>query len=222
MNSLLLQKNKSTVIDDIISNFTTFLIVIIAIISLMYTIFLPFNIDGTSMLPTLNNGDIALVCKLIEPKKGDITVIDTGKDLEKDGQTYKHYIIKRVIATEGEKVAFLKEDNKITLCIDSGNGFKKINEDYINEEMAQNSLSLFSTVKICSNESELNDKSITVPNNSVFVLGDNRNVSLDSRKYGCFEITNLLGKVIANYEKDSFWHNLFSLFYKSENTTNTI
>ena len=78
MNSLLLQKNKSTVIDDIISNFTTFLIVIIAIISLMYTIFLPFNIDGTSMLPTLNNGDIALVCKLIAPKKGDITVIDTG------------------------------------------------------------------------------------------------------------------------------------------------
>ena len=142
--------------------------------------------------------------------------------MEKDGQTYKHYIIKRVIATEGEKVAFLKEDNKITLCIDSGNGFKKINEDYINEEMAQNSLSLFSTVKICSNESELNDKSITVPNNSVFVLGDNRNVSLDSRKYGCFEITNLLGKVIANYEKDSFWHNLFSLFYKSENTTNII
>ena len=224
MNSLLGKTdNKSfDVIDNIVSGLLNFLIIVISILALMYVLFIPFNIDGSSMLPSLNNGDMALVSKLTQPNKSDIVVVDTGKDYKKDGQSFKHYIIKRVVASENEKVAFLKEDGVINLYIDSGSGFKKVEEDYINEKMELSSSSLFTAVDICSTKEEMSQKNITVPENSVFVLGDNRNVSLDSRRYGCFEITSIVGTVIANFNQEDFWFGFFSLFYKSENTTNNI
>lgn len=81
-------------------------------------------------------------------------------------------VIKRVIATAGDCVVI--EDNVLTI-----NGVV-IEEDYLYEPM------------------DTADLELIVPDNSVFVLGDNRNVSDDSREFGCINIADVVGKVILN------------------------
>lgn len=81
--------------------------------------------------------------------------------------------IKRVIGVSGDTVKIIKGTNEIYV-----NG-KLIREDYLNE---------LTTYE--------NDIFIKVPKGHLFVMGDNRNHSIDSREIGCINICNVDGKVI--------------------------
>lgn len=112
------------------------------------------GIFGSSMLPTLVHGDKAIVSSLFyTPSYGDIVIIQ--KDSFDDDP-----IVKRVIATEGQTVDIDFEEGIV--YVDG----VALEEDYVNS---------LTTTPIDFTEA------VTVPENCVFVLGDNRNASNDSR-----------------------------------------
>lgn len=132
-------------------------IAFIAAALIMTFVFRTVSVSGESMFPTLNNKDRLLVEKVSyyfrEPKIGDVVVI-------KYPANPKVQYIKRIVAVGGDNVKI--DDNKLFI-----NG-KAVDEPYINEEMNQ----------------PINDKfknGVEVPKDTIFVMGDNRNHSKDSR-----------------------------------------
>lgn len=131
------------------------------------------DVIGTSMFPTLNNGDKMLVSDLFyTPKDGDIVVF------KKDEYDSQKALVKRVIATEGQEVNIDFDTGEI--WIDG----VLLDEPYI-AELTHNKLDFIGPK--------------TVPEGCVFVMGDNRNMSTDSRKteIGMVDSRLILGKVYA-------------------------
>ena len=129
------------------------------------------GIKGSSMVPTFHNADSVIISNLFyQPKYGDVVVLRK--------QTFqKEPIIKRVIATEGQTVDI--DFNAGVVYVDG----KALNEPYI-AEATHNRIDF--------------DGKITVPENCVFVMGDNRNDSTDSRcsLIGCVDERYIMGKVL--------------------------
>jgi signal peptidase I len=165
-------------------------IVIAVLIALFIRAFVvqAFKIPSGSMEPTLLVGDHIFVNKFIygvkipfmekkvfqfkKPKRGDIIVFIYPKDRSKD-------FIKRVIGTEGEKVEIHR--NKI----------------YINDKLINDPWGHFDEKK----DSIIMEKygPEIVPQNSLFVLGDNRDNSQDSRFWGFVNINAVKGNAFIIY-----------------------
>ncbi len=153
---------------EIIENIIISLLVITIIILFSFRTVL---VDGSSMLPTLHDQERLIITNLFyNVEKGDIVVVDKNN-------AYKEPLIKRVIATEGDK---------IKIEYSTGNVYvndKLLNEDYIYEKI---------------NIQNIPDLEVTVAKDCVFVMGDNRNNSGDSRdsSIGLINKKNLLGKAV--------------------------
>lgn len=138
--------------------------------------FAPIVVDGESMMPTLENGDRMIVNKIGyeigEPDRFDIVVFHA--DEEKD-------FIKRVIGVPGDHVAY--EDDQLYI-----NG-EPTEEPYL-EELRENTegnlTEDFTLEDITMGKSE-------IPEGYVFVLGDNRRASKDSRYIGLVPIDEIVG-----------------------------
>ncbi len=133
-----------------------------------------FKIPSGSMLPTLLVGDHLLVNKFIyrfrDPRRGDIVVFKFPQDRKTD-------FIKRVVAVEGEKVEL--KDRKV--YIDG----RPIDEPYA---FYENPASL---------DAEYGPT--VVPPGKVFVMGDNRDNSYDSRFWGPVDRKDVVGKAMIIY-----------------------
>lgn len=134
------------------------------------------SVDGDSMLPTLHNGDMLLLRSIgYTPEQGDIVV------LTKDFAGYTDQpIVKRVIAVGGQTVRIDYEESKV--YVDG----VALDEPYINESI------------MIRPGGSLTIEELTVPEGSVFVMGDNRNHSSDSRHYELGAIDNryILGEAV--------------------------
>lgn len=129
------------------------------------------DVKGSSMHPTLEDGDKMIVSDVLyEPKDGDIVVF------KKDEYDPDKALVKRVIATEGQEINIDFENS--TVYVDD----IPLEEDYI-AELTKTQLDFIGPQK--------------VPENCVFVMGDNRNMSTDSRKdeIGFVDKRLILGKV---------------------------
>ena len=146
-------------------------------ILLIFTFFTRLTVvEGDSMDYTLQNGQRLLISDLFyTPKTGDIVVIQSN---ELPGELAGKAIVKRVIATEGETVV-IKWDG-VYVYDAEGNGGKLDELDG----------SLGYTVVPCTYA----PYSITVGEGEVFVMGDNRPISLDSRAFGCVDARAIIGK----------------------------
>lgn len=140
------------------------------------------GVNGESMLPTLRHGDyLALQSNVImgDLKYGDIIV--ARKLSFEDGEP----IVKRVIATEGQTVNIREENGVIAVYVDG----VRLDEPYINEPMQ-----FISYAQLYGPEGY----TLTVDEDCVFVMGDNRNHSSDSRvaSIGEIKLDQVLGKVL--------------------------
>ncbi len=114
------------------------------------------GVDGNSMYPTLHHKDMLLLQSIgYEPRQGDVVVLTKAFDTVTDP------IVKRVIAVGGQTVEI--DYGAGTVAVDG----EVLDEPYINEAMIEPYYE--------------NLTSLTVPEGSIFVMGDNRNHSSDSR-----------------------------------------
>ncbi|MBR6533563.1 MAG: signal peptidase I [Clostridia bacterium] len=137
-------------------------VALITVIILFGFVFRVAIISGNSMLNTLKGGEFVVMTNLFyEPKRGDIVVVSRNTfNSAEDITEGKGPIIKRVIATENQTVDI--DFQKGIVYVDG----VALKEDYISTPTTQ--------------KRDV-DFPVTVPKGHIFVLGDNREVSLDSR-----------------------------------------
>jgi len=137
----------------------------------------PNQVKGASMDPTFENGDYILTSKIAyrfgSPQKGDVVVFSSLKNKDID-------FIKRIVGIPGDRV-MVKESKVFVNDV-------LYDEEYINVDTA-----IF--------EGGFMEEGIDfeVPDGYVFVFGDNRPRSSDSREFGPIPFENIIGKVIYRY-----------------------
>ena len=146
---------------------------VLAVVVIFTFVIRLIGVDGHSMVPTLQDGDRLLVLNSMlynDYKYGDIVVLRKESFLAEP-------IVKRVIATEGQ-----------TVDIDFANGIVYVDgvaleEDYIND---------------LTYTDEGTEFPLTVPEGSIFVMGDNRNRSDDSRNsaLGTVDTRYVIGRAV--------------------------
>ncbi len=150
---------------DLTGSIATAIIIIFVIFTFICR---PTSVVGTSMVPTLQNGDWLIAMPKDEYKYGDIVIITQPN-------IHNEPLIKRVIATEGQWVDINFTSGQVMV-----NGVE-LDEPYIAELTHTPSDVMFP---------------IEVPEGKVFVMGDNRNHSSDSRTSGVgfIDTRYILGK----------------------------
>ena len=159
------------------------LLVIIAlaiVIPVRTYIFQPFIVNGSSMEPNFYSGDYLIVDEFTynfinKPERGDVVVFDYPLNIN-----FKY--IKRIIGLPGETVAI--EDGKIKIKTVGGEEIILDENEYLSDE----------SIKEWVYSNNLREE--TLGDSEYFVLGDNRNGSSDSRKWGTLPSSNINGKVL--------------------------
>lgn len=146
------------------------LIVVAAVAAIIATLLLPvLQIAGTSMEPTLNDGDIVVLAKTDKLETGDLCAFYYSNKI----------LIKRVIATPGDYL-WLEPDGTVFL-----NGVE-LEEPYLTEKAL--------------GECDISFP-YQVPENAYFMMGDQRETSIDSRSsvIGCIATDHLIGKILFKF-----------------------
>lgn len=147
----------------------TIILAALIVIPIRTFIFQPFLVRGSSMEPNYHQGDYLIVDQLSyrfrEPERGEVIVFNSPRPPERR-------FIKRVIGLPGETITL--EDGVIYV----ENGIKRTlnEEDYLPTETP-------------------GEFSQTLEDNEYFVLGDNREASLDSRSWGTLPRESIIGRV---------------------------
>jgi signal peptidase I len=152
-------------------------------------VFQSYQVDGASMETTLSHNDRLIVWKLPKtwskitghgyiPKRGDVVVF-VEPTISQFGQDPKKQLIKRVVALPGERVT-VRDGKLVVYNKEHPNGFEP--DKTLPYGEAIQSTPIENTWHVGPRE--------------VFVVGDNRNNSLDSRTFGPINIENIVGKLV--------------------------
>lgn len=147
-----------------------------------------FVVDGTSMASTLDTGDRVFVNKLSyrfgEPGRGDVVV------LHQLNGTSERDLIKRVIALPGEEIEIRSCEVLIT---DPDGTTRRLIEPYLDPQVV--------TPGNCGGDTP----PTPVPPEHIFVLGDNRSGSQDSRALGPIETDEVVGRAFVVFWPRPNW-----------------
>lgn len=168
------EEKKSNVIKELIP-YVVILVIVLVIRSFIFT---PIKVNGESMVPTLDGGELMILTKY---NKNDIERDDIVVVTIEDSEGYKEDLIKRVIALPGEKVS----------CED---GIIYINDRKIEEKYGVGTTNDF--------------EAVTLGKDEYFVLGDNREISLDSSEFGPINKKQIKGKTSFVIYPFSKWGNV--------------
>ena len=178
------------VLADIVDILETMLVSVFVVLLLFTYVMRPVTVEGTSMVPTLQDSDRLLMYRMLyTPKNGDIVVVNNqqghvlnGDQVVQSGYSLHECIIKRVIAVGGQTV---------DIDFDKGVVYRNgapLEEPYVN-----------TLTQVPVPEKGAFTYPITIPDGYLFVMGDNREVSLDSRypDVGLIPLAEVDGTVFA-------------------------
>lgn len=135
-----------------------------------YFLFKPFYVKGQSMEPAFHEKDYLIIDEISyrfnEPQRGEVIVFDSPVSDD--------YYLKRIIALPGERVKIV--DNKVIIYNDEYPSGVLLEEKYLGEDTQ-------------------GEVSMTLGDNQYFVLGDNRDASFDSRRFGAITDDDIVGRV---------------------------
>ncbi len=156
-------KKKRSILKEIGDWVFSIAVALLAVLLINQFLLIQVQVDGSSMVPTLQDEDRLFAYRLgYEPKNGDIVVLDpdrSGESVKGKLMFDRILYIKRVIATEGQ-------------TIDVKNGKVYVDDKALNEEyVAPGAITKSGTTSL----------PLKVPEDCVFVMGDNREHSKDSR-----------------------------------------
>lgn len=191
-------ENNNDVIDEVVEttekmprwtkeliDWVVVIVVALVISFLLSTFVLKFaRVQGASMENTLYNNDMLYVNKLMyKPEKGDVVIVK-AEDFTPD----EPYWVKRVIATEGD-----------TLYINFTTGDVYVNDEIIDEPYIAEKTKLKGKYinELGANYSRENP--IVIGEGEVFVMGDNRNHSRDSRNEGPIPVEKIEGHAVFRF-----------------------
>lgn len=181
-----MEKAKTTKILKILSNILTIvLLIIIGLLLIRNTCFLTIVISGNSMSPTLNDKEYGYAIKTKYAKNH----IKRFAIMVFEDAITKKDIIKRVIGLPGETIMFKDQGNELYV-----NG-ELVDQYFISEEIRRQTFDgVYTGFEI--------EKEINIPNDSYFVLGDNRSNSKDSlHGLGYIEQKQVLGVLSCVFAK---------------------
>ena len=150
------------------------LVVIASVIvfPIRYFLFQPFIVRGESMIPSFKSGDYLIVDEISyrfsDPQRGDVIIFKYPKDATQR-------FIKRIIGLPNETVEI--KDGKVTIYKDSNFVLFVLDEEYLPDDL----------------ETE-GDTKVVLGQDKYFVLGDNRDYSYDSRRWGTVPREYIIGK----------------------------
>ena len=184
------EKKEKSFFDDLMEVFESVFISVFFVLLIFTFVARPVTVDGRSMYPTLEDQDKLIMNTLFfSPDPGDIIVIDNhtsytfeqGTDKIIEGTSLDKRLIKRVIAVGGQTIDIDFDAGIVT--VDG----KIYEEDYISEATAYNP-GAFSYP-------------LTIPEGYVFVMGDNRNNSTDSRDnhVGLVKEEDIMGEALFRF-----------------------
>jgi signal peptidase I len=170
---------------DVILN----IVIIVGVVAVIRTFLVsPFQVEGNSMLSTLEHKQYIIINKLIyhtgSPSRGDVVVFRPPNDPKKP-------YVKRVIGLPGDRVVI--EDGYVHLQVKGSDELVALDEPYLNSKNAGR------TFQAPPSSGNTDYISYTVPEGRYFLLGDNRQGSLDSRSF-----RDKSGDSIPFVEEDSF------------------
>ena len=151
--------------------------VLVAVVLVFTFLGMVIGVSGTSMYPTLHHQDIMVIQRIgYTPAQGDVVVLRKDSFLEEA-------IVKRVIAVEGQEVEIDYDNN--TVYVDG----VALDEPYINQEDED----------VMVERSGMVYREFIVPEGCIFVMGDNRNGSTDSRyaELGMVDTSYVLGRSLG-------------------------
>lgn len=190
-----------------------FVVFFLSFILIFVCFFQLCRVEGTSMLNTLESGSHVLLLKTSQSyNRGDIVVIKKGEGKEATN------IIKRIVGVGGDTLKFVIDDEKnpastvhLELKKQGEEEFTVVDEsDFIkNGEMHRN--------KIFPTNFDFNAP-IVLEENEFYVLGDNRDVSEDSRKGQIYGIDNIMAKSVFTVQKGSFLEWFLKFLYHEKTT----
>jgi len=156
------------------------LIALAIVIPVRMLLFQPFVVKGNSMEPNYHSADYLIIdevsFKMRSPQRGEVIVFNYPKD---PSQRY----IKRIIALPGETIEI--RNGEVFISMNSGSEVKVDESLYITDKVREEW------------KTGLSYGPATLGENDYFVMGDNRNYSSDSRKWGFVPMKNIVGRILV-------------------------
>lgn len=158
--------NKKKIVNELIEWLKALLVALIVVLITMQFVLIA-QIDGTSMDPTLTDGQHVITARhFVNYDAGDIIAFNFTMD-QGTANEYQEFHVKRIVGTPGDKVTV---DGK---------------QVYVNDQLV-----------IEDGEVDYGKASYQLTDTQFFVIGDNYDVSYDSRIHGPIEEADILGEVI--------------------------
>ncbi|MBR0485181.1 MAG: signal peptidase I [Oscillospiraceae bacterium] len=184
------EQKKTNLFNDIVEILETMLMSVFVVLLLFTYLIRPVTVDGRSMVPTLQNQDKLVMRRILyQPHQGDVVVVsnyaghllDSNGNVVESGSALNEILIKRVIAVAGQTIEVREDEGRV--YVDG----QPLDEPYVNEPTLTNDGAF--------------DYPITIPEGYIFVMGDNRNHSTDSRSsyVGLIAEEDVLGNAFFRY-----------------------